>query len=146
MEIRTNVGQLLKVLFPAINIATKNFDSDFIWSESLCITAKPDELSIKANGGTAAINIIIKEDRLKEVGYTCIEEGSILVKTEGFFKIIKSFPPAKYITLKYVGNLLIKHETFGESLTIQHAMQMDFPYPIGNNSKLVKIKRKIFVD
>ena len=149
MEFRANVGKLLKILYAFVNIASKNCDNDNSWSQKLSIEAKSDVLIFTANGGTAAIQVKIKGLTLKELGYTCIKEGSVLTIARDFYDAVISFPLAKYINIQHGDRITLENETYGNVQMPQASIPMDFPrIHIKNkkNTKAFKINRKLFIE
>ena len=147
MEIRGNVGGLLDAVYPAVNTATKNCSPDNPWNGQLCIIAKFNELVIVANGGNAAVKISFDKDSgLEQLGYTCLKEGSILIKAEDFYESLKSYPRAKYVTITFGGMVAIENETAGSAHIPHSVVSMEIPVPYCRRFKKYTVNRKVFLD
>jgi len=99
MKISLRAKPFLDALSPSIDVATKDFDRDWIDAEKLTIESTTKFLRVFAHGGRSSIISILSNDTISELEYECEEEGKFTVNANDLFQSLSSFPKSEKISL-----------------------------------------------
>ena len=116
MKFHINSEEFSKALYPAINIATKHANKDFVNSGLVCLNITPDQLIVTAHGGTAAIEVPVCSP-----SYSCIKEGFVTVNAKDFEQCINSFPAVEDVVLRVIDGDLKISKSSNENETRSYA-------------------------
>lgn len=103
MNFDINVGKFLEILEKAVVAATKEVDNEFDYFNKITVNALPDKLILTAHGGTLVFVANVSD----KVGYKCQEQGFTTVKSDDFYKAIKSCPESLTANVKKNNNEII---------------------------------------
>jgi len=154
MKFKINVKEFIRGLEPAVNIATKNVNSEFETSYHIILHAKNDHILTMAHGGFAAIISPISTENVssKELKYECISEGKVIVNAIKLIGTLKAFLYEQEVIVDdSTGQLMVSLSNVKEDdeqyQTIPLVNIEEKPIPVADTyEKSITVNKEIFVD
>jgi len=111
MRFKISSGKLVEGLRSAVEVATKNVNTEFESSFHITLDIRKSEIIALAHGGTACISSAISGDNIDSLNYSCEEEGEVTINASDFFASLSSFPPSQKVSIvKNNGEIVISSE------------------------------------